>query len=143
MLTVYTTRVPRPPGSIDLSCLPLDELASAVEDIVIHQTSATIWFGYLDGWMLTPKEEVRIRPALRDLDCQLVTCAPLALPLAWQNEIEVIYTQDPNGAPNTHNDGGLVHNGSSTEHGPTGDGPSSDRRSDQTGKARRTPKGRV
>lgn len=93
MLTVYTYLHERPPGALDLSTLPLDQLADAVLDICHHQTSAYIWFGYLDGWMLTPTEEILIRKGLRKFPCGLVTHFPLALSHAWQNEIDKVFTQ--------------------------------------------------
>jgi hypothetical protein len=93
MLTVYTYPVPRPAGALDLSLMPLDELADAVSDICNHQRDAVLWFGYLDGWMLVPREEVLIRKALRKFPCVLVTSFPLALSPAWKNEIDVLYTQ--------------------------------------------------
>jgi hypothetical protein len=92
MLDVYTVRTPRPADSIDLSTLPLDELSDALQDICAHQTQATVWLGYLDGWMLSQREEILVRPALRKLTCVLVTAFPLALPHAWQNEINKVFT---------------------------------------------------
>jgi len=113
-LTVYTVRRSRPPQSIDLSTIPLADLAATVEDIYHHQTSAHLWFGYLDGWMLTPQDEVRIRPALRKFACSLVSGFPLSLSLAWKNEIETVYTTDPNGPSELDNDGRAVHDGNAT-----------------------------
>lgn len=117
MLDVYTYSIDRPPQSLDLSLTPLDELADAVMDIYDHQRDVVLWFGYLDGWMLTPREEVLLRKALRKFDCALVTCFPFSLSLAWQNEIKTIYTTGGNGAPHTDNDGGAVHDGREAGHG--------------------------
>lgn len=114
MLTVYTFRRSRPPQSIDLSTIPLAELAATVEDICHHQTSVHLWFGYLDGWMVTPQEEVRIRPALRKFACSLVTAFPLSLSLAWKNEIDTVYTVDPNGPSELNHDGRAVHDGNAS-----------------------------
>lgn len=116
MLDVYVYPIPRPSGAIDLSLTPLDELPTAVMDIYEHQREAVLWFGYLDGWMLTPREEVLMRKALRKFDCQLFTCFPLALPLAWQNEIRTIYTVRPHGASHIDHDGRAVHDGRETEY---------------------------
>ena len=93
MLTVYTYPVPRPPGALDLSLTPLDELADAAMNVYNHQRDITIWFGYLDGWMLAPREEVLLRNLLRKFPCVLVTLFPLALSPAWKNEIDTLYTQ--------------------------------------------------
>jgi hypothetical protein len=112
MLTVYLYKVPRPAKALDLSLTPLDDLADSAMAFYSHQTSGSIWFGYLEGWMLTPQQEALIRPVLRKFDCILVTAVPLSLSHAWQNEIETIYTADPNGPANTHDDGRSLHNGS-------------------------------
>jgi hypothetical protein len=93
MLTVYTYPIPRPQGALDLALTPLDELADAVVNVCNHQRDIVLWFGYLDGWMLTPREEVLIRRAIRKFPCVLVTSFPLALSHAWKNEIDVLYTQ--------------------------------------------------
>lgn len=126
MLVVYTHPRPRPAESIDLATVPLEDLASTVEDIVHHQTSAHLWFGLLDGWMLTPIDEVRIRPALRKFTCSLITQFPVALSLAWKNEIQTIYTTNPNGDPDVNHDGRVVHDGSSTGHRHFGPSTSAD-----------------
>jgi hypothetical protein len=67
--------------------------------------------------MLTPQQEARLRPAIRKFNCELITAFPLSLSHAWQNEIDTIYTSDPNGPSYTHNDGRAVHDGSQTGHG--------------------------
>ena len=126
MLTVYTHPVPRPPKSIDLSIVSLDELADTIQDICVHQQGVQLWFGYLDGWMLTPREEVLIRTAIRKFECFLVTAFPLALSQAWKMEVRTLYTEIPHGTPNTHNDGRAVHDGSTVEYGTLGSRASSE-----------------
>ena len=117
MLDVYTYCTSRPPGCLDLSLLPLDELTTAVLDICAHQREGVLWLGYLDAWMLTPREEVLIRKALRKFTCVLVTAFPLSLSLAWQNEIRTIYTAGGNGSSYSDNHGGAVHDGREAGHG--------------------------
>jgi hypothetical protein len=117
MLTVHLYRAQRPPQALDLSLTPLEDLAESALAFHAHQTSGSIWFGYLDGWMLTPQQEARLRPAIRKFNCELITAFPLSLSHAWQNEIDTIYTSDPNGPSYTHNDGRAVHDGSQTGHG--------------------------
>lgn len=109
MLTVYTYPIPKPTGCFDLSVLPLDELCDAAMNIHEHHKTAVIWFGYLDGWMLTSREEVLLRRLLRDFQCIVVSHYPVSLSHAWKNEIDVLYT-DPhtNGGPETHSHGGSV-----------------------------------
>ena len=109
MLTVYMFRTEKPPGAFDLSTIPLDELAAAVSAIVAHHTSGHVWLGYMEGWMLSPREEVLLRPALRGFECSCVSFFPLALPHAWKNELDTIYTTEGNGASKAHDNGGAVH----------------------------------
>ena len=127
MLTVYTYPFPRPSHALDLSLIPLDELPTAVMDIHDHQRDAVLWFGYLDGWMLTPREEVLLRKVIRKFDCILFTCFPLSLSFAWQNEIDVIYTARPHGASHINHDGRVVHDGRTFEHGHSRSGTSFER----------------
>ncbi len=119
MLDVYTYPISRPPHSLDLSLTPLEDLSTAVMDIYDHQRDAVLWFGYLDGWMLNPREEVLLRKALRKFHCVLYTCFPLSLSFAWQNEIGTIYTDSSHGASHINHDGRAVHDGRTTEHGHT------------------------
>lgn len=143
MLNVYMFRTQKPPGAFDLSMIPLDELADAVTAIVNHHTSGDIWFGYLEGWMLSPREETLLRPALRNFPCSCVCYFPLALPHAWKNEIDTIYTADSNGARETDNNGRIVHNSDSAGHDISGTSPTPDRTTHQGRKARRSQARRV
>lgn len=126
MLDVYTYRIPKPVGAIDFSILPLDEWAAAAMDVVRHQTNAEIWLGYFEGWMLTPREEVLMRPLLRKFRCQLVTAFPLSLSQSWKNECGTIYTAplNSNGDANSNDNGGAVQYGGSHGHGKAGSDPS-------------------
>lgn len=114
MLIVYTYRRSAPEKAVDLSGLPLDEFTSAALDFHDHQRSGTIWFGYLDGWMLTAHEEVLLRRVIRKFDCHVVSHFPLSFSQSWKNEIKTIYTRDPNGAADTHNNGSAIHDGRSS-----------------------------
>ena len=101
-----------------MSIVPLDELAETVRSILEHQRLGHIWFGYLDGWMLTPREEVLIRPLLRAFPCSLVSRVPLALSQSWKNEIDFIYTDPLQHADSiAHNDGRSLHDGGSVQYG--------------------------
>lgn len=120
MLTIYTYPRKRPANTIDLSTIPLQELASHVKDIVDHQKDVKLWFGYMDGWMLTPQEEVLLRKAIRKFDCYAVSFFPLAFSQSWKNEIISIYTEEPHGASNSNNDGGIVYDGRSIGYGGVG-----------------------
>ena len=69
MLTVYTYSIPKPADVFDLSETPLEQLADTATAILTHHKTAVIWFGYLEGWMLTPMEEVRLRKVIRAFPC--------------------------------------------------------------------------
>ena len=98
MLTVYTFKQERPPEALDLSSTPLNELVDAATAIFNHHKTGTVWFGYLDGWMLHPHEEVLLRKVIRKFDCFLISAFPLSLSQSWKNEISTIYTAGVNGA---------------------------------------------
>lgn len=98
MLTVYTYPIPKPKDCFDLSGLPLDELCDAALSIHEHHKDALIWFGYLDGWMLNPREEVLLRRLLRDFRCIVISHHPLSLSNSWKNEIDTIYTNPVHGS---------------------------------------------
>ena len=112
-------------------------LKDVVLDLVAHQTTGTLWFGYLDGWMLTPHEEVVLRKAIRKFQCIVISQFPLAFSQAWKNEIDYVYT-DPqyNGISNTDNNGCSLHNGSTTQYGYSSADTSPNKVSHQGGKAR-------
>lgn len=118
MLTVYTYPFARPPNTIDLSTLPLGSFAQHIQDIVNHQKEdVRLWFGYLDGWMLTPQEEVLLRKAIRKFECFVVSRFPLAFSQSWKNEIRCIYTDRPHGDSDTDNNGRAVHHGGEIGYG--------------------------
>ena len=126
MLTVYTYPIPRPSDSIDLSTLPLDQLADSALAVLFHQKSAHIWFGYLDGWMLTPHEEVRLRKVIRAFPCSVVSRFPLSFSLAWKNEIDCLQTDPGHGASHVDDHGRSVYNWSSSGHNRSCERASSD-----------------
>lgn len=89
-----------------------DSFVDTIKSISEHQTSGTIWFGYLEGWMLTPYEEVILRKALRTFHCIVVTRFPHSFSSAWKNETDWVYTEPPNhGPPDSHNNGRTLHDG--------------------------------
>jgi len=114
MLTVYTYTTPRPAQCYDMSGIPLDELCDAALAVYNHQKTGHLWFGYLDGWMLRPHEEVLLRKVIRKFECSIVSHFPLAFSQSWKNEIDSIYTCNLNGAPNTHDNGRALQYGRSS-----------------------------
>ena len=119
MLTVYTYRVEKPKHCIDFSFTSLETLTEECISVYEHQTNVHLWFGYLDGWMLDPKEEVRLRKVLRKFECSLVTAFPLALSQACKNEINTIYTDSSYGHADTHYNGRAVYDRHTIGHGQT------------------------
>jgi hypothetical protein len=117
MLTVYTYSIPKPADSFDLSETPLEQLATTATAILTHHKTAVLWFGYLEGWMLTPMEEVRLRKVLRAFPCIVMSRVPLAFSNAWKMEIDTIYTTPPNGDSNPDHNGGPAHAGREVQHG--------------------------
>jgi len=91
MLIVYMYRTPRPPETIDMSGEPLETLGDAACSIFSHHKTAVIWLGYLEGWMLTPTEEVRLRKVIRKFECHVISCQPLSFSQAWKNEMSDVY----------------------------------------------------
>jgi hypothetical protein len=114
MLTVYTYRIPKPADYFDMSAILLNDLTDTLTAVHAHQKNAKIWFGYLDGWMMTPMEEVILRRVIRSFDCIVVSKNPLAFSQSWKNEIDTIYTGplNPNGESKTDNNGSALQHGS-------------------------------
>jgi hypothetical protein len=115
MLTVYTYVTPKPAHVFDLSETPLDALADTATAIFSHHKTAVLWFGYLEGWMLTPMDEVRLRKVIRAFPCHVISRVPFSFSNAWKNEIDWVYTDGKdNGSPDSHNNGCFVHDGSAS-----------------------------
>lgn len=117
MLIVYTYPRFRPRNTIDLSQIPLNEIAQTVQDIVDHQKNIELWLGYIDGWMLTPHEDVILRKAIRKFPCHVVSFFPLALSQSWKMEVQTIYTDSSHGATDSNDDGCIVHDGGPIGYG--------------------------
>ena len=143
MLTVYTYPASKPAGAFDVSGISLDELVDACLAILHHQKNAHIWFGYLDGWMLNPREEVLLRKVLRAFPCSVVSHFPLAFSQSWKNEIDTIYTSPVNGDPNLNHNGSVIHDRSSSGHEQPDPQPTLERDNHQNRKARRPQARRV
>jgi hypothetical protein len=119
MLTVYLYNAPRPPGCFDLSYEPISSLVDAAIGIYTHHKTATLWFGYLEGWMLDAAEETKLRMVIRAFHCHVVTREPFSFSQAWKNEINVIHVNPSHGESNTHNDGRFVYGERPIEHEPS------------------------
>lgn len=109
MLDVYTYRITPPRHCIDFSFTLLENLTEEAISVFEHQKDVHVWFGFLDGWMLNPREEVLLRRVIRKFDCSLVTAFPVALSQSWKNEIRTIYTDGLNGPTNSDHNGSAVY----------------------------------
>lgn len=116
MLDIYTFPRKAPKDSIDFSGIALDELVESALAVYHHQRNVQIWFGYLDGWMLSPHEETQLRKVIRTFQCGAVSCFPVSFSHAWKNEIDTIYTVQVNGDSNPDNNGRTVHDGRTFGH---------------------------
>ena len=134
--------ISKPSECFDLSTTPLDELVDTAIAIHDHQKNGHIWFGYVDGWMLQPREEVLLRKVIRKFDCSLVSHFPLAFSQSWKNELISLYTKEPHGATEVDNNGSSLHDGSKIGYGHTcpktpTDGQDHQDRKTRSSKARR------
>jgi len=81
---------------IDLSTVSSETLADECDNLCMHHTELTIFFGYLEpGFMLDPKNEARIRRCIRKFECNMIVFHLESIPFAWKNEIGVIYSESP------------------------------------------------
>jgi len=118
MLIVYVYPANKPAGCFDLSYELLGGFTDTALSILTHHKTAVLWFGYLEGWMLSPEDETRLRAVIRAFECHVVSREPLSFSQAWKNEISVIHLKDINGASNSDNDGRAVHGERPPQHEP-------------------------
>jgi hypothetical protein len=118
MLIVYVYPAKKPADCFDLSYEPLNGFADTALGILAHHKTAVLWFGYLEGWMISPEDETRMRAVIRTFDCHVMSREPLSFSQAWKNEISVVHVRDINGASNSNNDGGAVDSERPSQHEP-------------------------
>jgi hypothetical protein len=95
---------------LDLSKINSGELANESESIVSHHTNCVIFLGYLEpGWMLSSPDQTKLRKLFRKFPVAFVSFFPESLPYSWKTDVEVIYTDKPNGLSNPINDGSTLH----------------------------------
>lgn len=159
MLNVYHTDVSfediraslKGPDFVDLSKIPSEEIADTADSIRSHHPEAIVFLGWIEGWMLDPKHEVRLRSLIRNHEVFCVTFFLDSLSYAWKCETRVIYTKtdevistgiDRNGDSQTFHDGCAVDDQSQTQHRSTSGETSDQRGNHQDRKARRSASGR-
>lgn len=85
-------------------CTPA-ELVSQAETVLQHHTKIGVYLGYLDGWMLSITEEIRMRPLIRKFPVCVVSRWPCAFSLSWKNELEYLGVNETNGYSDSNHDG--------------------------------------
>ena len=126
MLTVYLYNVAKPPGCFDLSYELVQDVADVALGILAHHKTGVIWLGYLEGWMLDPPDETRLRAVIRNFHCHVVTREPLSFSQAWKNEIDHVYTSEAHGPACIDHNGSALHRERAIEHQPPSGVPALD-----------------
>lgn len=97
---------------IDLSKVPLVDLASECDSIVSHHKNCTVFLGYLEpGWMLDSPSQTKLRKLIRKFPVGLVCYFLESLPFSWKNEIDILYLNETkNGSTTIIDNGSSLHN---------------------------------
>lgn len=97
---------------IDLSKVPLVDLASECDSVVSHHKNCTVFLGYLEpGWMLDSASQTRLRKLIRKFTVGMVCYFLESLPFSWKNEIDILYLKDSkNGSTTVVDNGSSLHN---------------------------------
>jgi hypothetical protein len=122
MLTVYTSMedaeqfLDAYPDTLNWSDCTIAEIVAQSETVVEHHSNVSVFLGYLDGWMLSLTDEIRLRPIIRKFAVCLVSRYPVSLSLAWKNECALLYIQTLNGLPNSDHNGSTCKDTVHAEH---------------------------
>lgn len=99
---------------LDLSKVPLDEIANESMAIVNHHSNCAIFLGHLEpGFMLDSISQVILRKLIRKFPIGIICKFTESLPFSWKNEIDTLYIQKPlnsNGSTSFINDGSSLQN---------------------------------
>jgi len=94
---------------VDLSMVPTSDLADQCEVLLNHHSDCKVFLGYLEpGWMLELCDQTRLRKLFRKFPVAVISFFPESLPYSWKTDIEILYTQKPNGETNAIDDGSFV-----------------------------------
>lgn len=96
---------------IDLSKVPLVDLANECDSVVNHHKNCIVFLGYVEpGWMLDSSSQTRLRKLIRKFPVAMVCYFLESLPFSWKNEIDILYLKDSkNGSAPTFNHGSNLH----------------------------------
>lgn len=99
---------------IDLSKVPLNELANECMSIVNHHSNCAIFLGHLEpGFMLDSISQVILRKLIRKFPTGIICKFTESLPFSWKNEIDTLYIQKP---LNSNGSTSFINNGSSLQN---------------------------
>jgi hypothetical protein len=99
---------------LDLSRVPLDELANESMSIVNHHSNCAIFLGHLEpGFMLDSISQVILRKLIRKFPTGIICKFTESLPFSWKNEIDTLYIQKP---LNSNGSTSFINNGSSLQN---------------------------
>jgi len=99
---------------IDLSKVPLNELANESMSIVNHHSNCAIFLGHLEpGFMLDSISQVILRKLIRKFPTGIICKFTESLPFSWKNEIDTLYIQKP---LNSNGSTSFINNGSSLQN---------------------------
>lgn len=115
------------------------EMVSQSETVLQHHKEIGIFLGYLDGWMLSLTDEIRMRPLIRKFPVCVVSRWPCAFSVAWKNELEYLGVNEPNGLSNSNNDGSSGKDAVQDEHGRHPELPTDSAPAPEGGEARSPP----
>ncbi len=101
---------------LDWSDCTIPELVTQSETVLQHHKEIGIYLGYLDGWMLSLTEEIRMRPLIRKFPVCVVSRWPCAHSVAWKNELEYLGVNEPNGHSSINNHGSAGKDAVQDEH---------------------------
>ena len=96
---------------IDLSKVPLAELANECDSVVAHHKNCIVFLGYIEpGWMLDSSSQTRLRKLIRKFPVGMICYFLESLPFSWKNEIDILYLKNSKHANTTTvNNGGSLH----------------------------------
>lgn len=107
------------PGALDWADSTPQELVTQAETVLSHHSDIAVFLGYLDGWMLSITEEIRLRRLIRKYPVCVVTRWPIALSFAWKNELKLLHVNpsQSDGHSYSNNDGRAGADALQDEHG--------------------------
>jgi hypothetical protein len=96
---------------IDLSKVPLSDLANECDSVFSHHKNCVVFLGYLEpGWMLDSPSQTKLRKLIRKFSVAIVCYFLESLPFSWKNEIDILYLKDSkNGSAAIVNNGSSLH----------------------------------